>query len=67
MRDSAHLRRGCTSRRMDSDGNVVRRLITSLAFKGESSPAGVTATWVISEPVERAVQLRTTGNPISTT
>lgn len=59
MRDSEikHLRRGCTSRRMDSDGNVVRRLITSLAFKGESSPAGVTATWVISEPVERAVQL----------
>lgn len=59
MRDSEikHLRRGCTSRRRDVDGNVVRRLITSLAFKGERSPTGVTATWVISEPVERAVRL----------
>ncbi len=59
MRDSEikHLRRGCTSRRLDSDGNVVRRLVTSLAFKGESSPTGVIATWVISEPVERAVEL----------
>jgi hypothetical protein len=59
MRDSEikHLRRGCTSRRRDADGNVVRRMITSLAFKGESSPAGFPATWVISEPVERAVQL----------
>lgn len=59
MRDSEikHLRRGCISRRRDTDGNVVRRMITSLAFKGESSPAGVPATWVISEPVERAVHL----------
>ncbi|MCB1126370.1 MAG: hypothetical protein KDM81_07740 [Verrucomicrobiae bacterium] len=32
-------------------------MVTSLAFKGESSPTGVTATWVISEPVERAVEL----------
>lgn len=59
MRDSEikHLRRGCTNRRLDADGNVIRRMITSVAFKGEASPAGVTATWVISEPVERAVAL----------
>ena len=57
MRDSEikHLRRGCSAKPPHgSDGNVVRRLITSLAFKGVI-PTGVTATWVISEPVERAV------------
>jgi hypothetical protein len=56
MRDSEvkHLQRGCLSRHRDSDGNVYRRTITSRAFKGET-PKGVTASWVVSESVERAV------------
>jgi integrase len=56
MRDSEvkHLRRGCISWERDRDGNVCRRTITSLAFKGEA-PRGVSATWVVSESVERAV------------
>jgi hypothetical protein len=49
-----HLQRGCLSRQQDSDGNVYRRTITSRAFKGET-PKGVTASWVVSECVERAV------------
>jgi hypothetical protein len=49
-----HLQRGCLSRHRDSDGNVYRRTITSRAFKGET-PKGVTASWVVSESVERAV------------
>jgi integrase len=57
MRDGEikHLQRGCISHKRDSEGNTYRRTITSRAFKGESTPAGVTATWVISESVERAV------------
>ena len=56
MRDSEvkHLQRGCVNRQRDSDGNIYRRTITSLAFKGEA-PKGVSATWVVSESVERAV------------
>jgi hypothetical protein len=42
------------SRPLDSGGNVYRRTVTSRAFKGEI-PKGVTASWVVSESVERAV------------
>jgi hypothetical protein len=42
------------NRQRDGDGNIYRRTITSLAFKGEA-PKGVTAAWVISESVERAL------------
>ena len=42
------------NRQRDSDGKIYRRTITSLAFKGEA-PKGVSATWVVSESVERAV------------
>ncbi|GAA3339474.1 hypothetical protein GCM10020358_23400 [Amorphoplanes nipponensis] len=57
MRDSEvkHLRRGCLTYQRDPDGTVYRRKITSLAFKGESEHAGVTATWIVSAPVERAI------------
>jgi len=47
--------RGRRHRTRDRDGRIVRRTITSLAFKGEHSPLGVTATWVVSEAVDRAV------------
>ena len=59
MRDSEvkHLQRGCLSRTMRSDGTIYRRKITSLAFKGESDVRGVSATWVVTESVERAVNV----------
>ncbi|PXY16994.1 hypothetical protein [Prauserella muralis] len=57
MRDSEvkHMRRGCLTRKRDRDGAVVRRVVTSQAFKGEGTPTGVRATWVVSETVEHAV------------
>ena len=59
MRDSEvkHLRRGCLSVSRAEDGRIYRRKITSLAFKGENDPVGVPATWIVGEPVERAVQV----------
>ncbi|MDX3538142.1 hypothetical protein PV721_28110 [Streptomyces sp. MB09-01] len=57
MRDSEikHLQRGCVSTRQDPDGRVYRHELTSLAFKGETDPRGVTATWIVTAPVARAV------------
>ena len=57
MRDSEikHLHRGCLKARQDADGRTYRWNVTSLAFKGESSPAGNPATWVVGEPAARAV------------
>ena len=57
MRDSEvkHLQRGCLRRQSDPQGNVYRRTITGLAFKGEATPRGAAATWVVSESVERAI------------
>jgi len=57
MRDGEikHLERGSISHRRDSTGTAYRVKITSLAFKGESDPAGTPATWVVGRPVERAV------------
>jgi hypothetical protein len=59
MRDSEvkHLRRGCLTIKRDADGNAYRWKITSLAFKGEDDPTGVTATWVVGEPVARAITI----------
>ena len=59
MRDSEvkHLRRGCLSVSRAEDGRIYRRRLTSLAFKGEDDPAGVIATWIVGEPVERAIQV----------
>jgi hypothetical protein len=57
MRDSEvkHLRRGCLASRRDNTGRAYRWTVTSQAFKGEGTPEGVEATWVVGEPVERAV------------
>ena len=59
MRDSEikHLSRGCLTTQQDAEGRTYRWKVTSLAFKGESNPAGVTATWVIGEPAARAISV----------
>ena len=59
MRDSEvkHLRPGCLSVSRAEDGRIYRRKLTSLAFKGEDDPTGVSATWIVGEPVERAIQV----------
>ena len=59
MRDSEvkHLRPGCLSVSRAEDGRIYRRKLTSLAFKGEDDPTGVPATWIVGEPVERAIQI----------
>lgn len=57
MRDSEvkHLQRGCLAVLRDPTGRVYRRRLHSLAFKGEHTPNGVQATWIVGAPVERAV------------
>lgn len=59
MRDSEvkHLQRGCLSVWCDDSGRVVRRKVTSQAFKGENDPTGVTAPWIVTAPVERAIEV----------
>jgi integrase len=67
MRDSEvkHLRRGCLGVWRDDGGRVVRRKVTSQAFKGEHDPTGVTATWIVTAPVERAIKVLETLQPSS--
>ena len=57
MRDSEvkHLRRGCLTVDRDSTGRICRRKITSQAFKGEGTPLGARATWIVGDPVVRAI------------
>ena len=57
MRDAEikHLRRGCLTARRDSSGAAYRWKVTSLAFKGENDPSGVTATWSVGRPVAEAI------------
>ncbi|KOU76770.1 hypothetical protein ADK57_04460 [Streptomyces sp. MMG1533] len=59
MRDSEvkHLRRGCLTIAADRTGKITRSKITSMAFKGEGTPLGVEATWVVGRPVARAVEV----------
>lgn len=59
MRDSEvkHIQRGSLSTLRDSDGSPYRWKLSSLAFKGESDPAGVPASWVVGQPAARAVQI----------
>jgi hypothetical protein len=52
-----HLRRGCVRVHRDTGGTPYRWTITSLAFKGEHDPTGVSATWIIGEPAARAVEV----------
>ncbi len=51
------MRPGCLSVSRAEDGRIYRRKLTSLAFKGEDDPTGVPATWIVGEPVERAIQI----------
>lgn len=59
MRDSEvkHLRRGSVRIERDADGIAYRWKVNSLAFKGENDPRGVPATWVVGEPVTRAIDV----------
>ncbi|WNV83100.1 hypothetical protein [Umezawaea sp. Da 62-37] len=59
MRDSEvkHIKRNCVSVWRAENGHVVRRHLTSLAFKGESDETGVEATWVINASAQRAVEV----------
>ncbi|MER5915562.1 hypothetical protein ABT124_35290 [Streptomyces sp. NPDC001982] len=59
MRDSEvkHLRRGCLEVKRDEDGTSYRWRVNSLAFKGEDETDGVPATWVVGEPVARAIKI----------
>jgi hypothetical protein len=67
MRDSEvkHLQRGCLSVWGDDGGRVARRKVTSKAFKGENDPTGVAATWIVTAPVERAIQVLEALQPAS--
>ncbi len=68
MRDSEikHLRRGCLRVERGPDGAAYRYKVTSLAFKGETNTAGVTATWVLGAPAARAIQILEQLQPAST-
>jgi hypothetical protein len=59
MRESEvkHLRRGCLSVQRDERGTPYRWIVSSLAFKGETDPTGVPATWVIGVPAARAIRI----------
>jgi hypothetical protein len=59
MRDSEvkHLRPGCLSVSRAEDGRIYRRKITSLPSKENMIPSASPATWIVGEPVERAVQV----------
>ncbi|WP_394622409.1 hypothetical protein JNUCC0626_49625 (plasmid) [Lentzea sp. JNUCC 0626] len=59
MRDSEvkHLRRGSVRIEREPGGTAYRWKVSSLAFKGENDPKGVSATWVVGEPVTRAISV----------
>lgn len=59
MRDSEvkHMKRGCVNTWRDEDGRAVRHRVTSQAFKGEDTPLGVEATWIVNATVARAVDV----------
>ncbi|AMY20336.1 MULTISPECIES: hypothetical protein [Nocardiaceae] len=57
MRDSEvkHLKRGCVRTVRDERGVAYRWYVSGTAFKGERDAAGTPATWVVGEPVARAI------------
>ncbi|WP_326718835.1 hypothetical protein OHT59_04435 [Streptomyces sp. NBC_00243] len=59
MRDTEikHLERGCLQQWCDEDGEPIRYKLTSQAFKGESTPLGIQATWVVNATVARAINV----------
>lgn len=68
MRDSElkHLRRDCVRAQRDPAGVPYRWTVASLAFKGETDPAGTRATWVIGAPAARALAVLEQLQPAST-
>ncbi|MEU9291461.1 hypothetical protein AB0D57_44310 [Streptomyces sp. NPDC048275] len=68
MRDSEvkELRRGCLRIERDSDGRPYRWKVDGIAFKGEDDPKGVSATWIVGEPVARAIAVIEALQPPST-
>lgn len=52
-----HLKRGCVRVWRDESGRIVRRRLYGRAFKGEVDHNGAEATWVISAPAQRAVDV----------
>ncbi|WP_405906468.1 hypothetical protein OG742_12365 [Streptomyces sp. NBC_00828] len=59
MRDSEvkHMKRGCLSIWRDEEDRPVRYRITSQAFKGEGTPEGVEATWIVNASVAKAIKI----------
>lgn len=59
MRDGEvkHLRRGCLTTETNGNGRLIRHKLTSLTFKGEASPLGASATWVVGAPVATAIAI----------
>ncbi|MFD5506807.1 hypothetical protein ACFWIB_03405 [Streptomyces sp. NPDC127051] len=59
MRDSEvkHMQRGCLGVWRDEEGRPVRHKITSQAFKGEETPEGVEATWIVNAAAAKAVRV----------
>ncbi|MGW6374808.1 hypothetical protein ACWFRB_01925 [Rhodococcus sp. NPDC055112] len=59
MRDSEvkHLKRGCVQVMRDENGRAYRWLVSSIAFKGEQDAAGTSASWVVGQPVARAISV----------
>lgn len=59
MRDSEvkHMKRGCLTVWRDEEGRPVRYRITSQAFKGEDTPEGVEATWIVNASVAKAIKV----------
>jgi integrase len=68
MRDSEvkELRRGCLRTERDSEGRPYRWKVDGIAFKGEDDPRGVPATWIVGEPVARAIAVMETLQPPDT-
>ncbi len=56
-----HLRRGCftvdTGGKADGGSRLVRHKVTGRAFKGEGTPLGVEAAWVVGAPVADAIRV----------
>jgi len=68
MRDSEvkELRRGCLRTERDHDGRPYRWKVDGIAFKGEDDPKGVPATWIVGEPVARAIAVMEALQPSGT-
>ncbi|MDX3525976.1 hypothetical protein P1P75_05885 [Streptomyces sp. ID05-39B] len=65
MRDSEvkHMKRGCMTIWRDEEDRPVRYRVTSQAFKGEGTPEGVEATWIVNASVAKAIKVLETLQP----